>query len=118
MRAVVTSGVPDAGVIFVADRPEPNSPRRGQVLVRVRAVSPNYRDLLVGRGVGRWASPPGRILGSDAAGEVVEVGEGVTWASTNLLQAKLDPIGAAVILNAPVVDGPAPIEFRQTGLRP
>ncbi|MBE7212881.1 MAG: NAD(P)-dependent alcohol dehydrogenase, partial [Gluconacetobacter diazotrophicus] len=47
--------------------------------MRIRAASLNYRDLLVGRGIGRWAPPPGRILGSDGAGEVVAVGEGVAW---------------------------------------
>ncbi|MFV2034553.1 MAG: NAD(P)-dependent alcohol dehydrogenase [Halocynthiibacter sp.] len=50
----------------------------GEVLVRVRACSVNYRDYLnildpVGRGV-----PLPRTPNSDGAGEVVEVGEGVT----------------------------------------
>lgn len=53
------------------------SPQRGEVLVRVRAVSLNFRDLAMPRG--RYPRPclPGLIPISDAAGEVVEVGEGV-----------------------------------------
>ncbi|HET7462615.1 MAG TPA: NAD(P)-dependent alcohol dehydrogenase, partial [Longimicrobium sp.] len=53
--------------------PEPGP---GEVLVRVRAVSLNYRDLLVIRGVWRPAGP--RIPASDGVGEVVAVGGGVT----------------------------------------
>ena len=52
-------------------------PQRGEVLVRVQAVSLNFRDLAMPRG--RYPRPclPGLIPISDAAGEVVEVGEGV-----------------------------------------
>lgn len=48
---------------------------RGQVLVRLRAASLNYRDLLFSDGRhGFPIAPPGRIPLSDGAGEVVEVG--------------------------------------------
>src|SRR5271155_5395491 len=59
------------------DRPTPQ-PARGQVLVRVHAVSLNYRDLLVvlGRYNPRLALP--RIPCSDGAGEIISVGDGVT----------------------------------------
>lgn len=58
------------------DEPTPK-PQRGEVLVRVRAVSLNYRDvsLVLGRYV--WDAVPGLIPCSDAAGEIVAVGEGV-----------------------------------------
>lgn len=61
--------------LTLVERPEPQ-PGPGEVLVRVRAVSLNYRDLLVVKGVWRPASP--RIPASDGVGEVVAVGEGVT----------------------------------------
>ncbi len=61
----------------LAERPEP-ALQAGEVRVRVRAVSFNYRDLLVvtGRYNPRMALP--RIPCSDGAGEVLEVGAGVT----------------------------------------
>ncbi len=61
-----------------AERPDP-TPGRNQVLVRVRAVSLNFRDLAVLQGV--YPGPPaaGNLIPlSDGAGEVVAVGEGVT----------------------------------------
>ena len=53
-------------------------PQRGEVLVRVRAVSLNFRDIAMVRGRYPRAAYPGLIPTSDAAGEIVEVGEGVT----------------------------------------
>ena len=53
-------------------------PGPGQAVVRVRACSLNYRDLVVSKGsYGRAVKPPLTPL-SDGAGEVVAVGEGVT----------------------------------------
>lgn len=51
-------------------------PGAGEVLVRMRAVSLNYRDLLVIDGTWRPNGP--RIPASDGVGEVVAVGDGVT----------------------------------------
>ncbi len=55
-------------------------PKRGQVLVRMRAVSLNYRDLIIAVGRYRLAAEQmqGIIPVSDGAGEVTEVGEDVT----------------------------------------
>ena len=50
----------------------------GLVLVRVHAVSLNYRDLLVVKGQYNPKMVLPRIPCSDGAGEVVEVGDGVT----------------------------------------
>ena len=58
-------------------RPDPK-PGHGQVLVRATAWSLNYRDLLVAKGSYGAPPPLGRIPLSDGAGEVVEVGPGVT----------------------------------------
>jgi NADPH:quinone reductase-like Zn-dependent oxidoreductase len=56
--------------------PEPH-PGRGEVLVKVHAVSLNYRDLLMVRGHFNPKMPLPRIPCSDGAGEVIEVGEDV-----------------------------------------
>ena len=55
-------------------------PRSGpnEVLMRVRASSLNYRDLMVLKGGGRGPTKPGVIPLSDGAGEIEAVGEGVT----------------------------------------
>lgn len=58
-------------------RPD-RQPGRGEVLVRVRAVSLNYRDLLVVKGLYNPKLQLPRIPCSDGAGEVEAVGEGVT----------------------------------------
>src|SRR6202045_1373339 len=54
------------------------SPAVGEVLVRVRASSLNFRDLMIINGQYPIPVPPGRVPLSDGAGEVVAVGVGVT----------------------------------------
>jgi threonine dehydrogenase-like Zn-dependent dehydrogenase len=55
-------------------------PRPGlkEVLIRVRASSLNYRDLMVLKGGGRGPTRIGVVPLSDGAGEVAAIGEGVT----------------------------------------
>ncbi|MFN9430763.1 MAG: zinc-dependent alcohol dehydrogenase family protein [Acidobacteriota bacterium] len=57
---------------------EAAAPGPGQVLVGVRAVSLNYRDLLVVKGRYNPKMPLPRVPLSDGAGQVLAVGEGVT----------------------------------------
>lgn len=54
------------------------APGPGQVAIRVRAVSLNFRDLLVIRGLYSKKVPNPLTVCSDCAGEVAAVGEGVT----------------------------------------
>lgn len=60
-----------------ASRPDP-SPGSGEVAVRIRAASFNYRDLMMIKGFYNPKLQFPRIPCSDGAGEVVAVGEGVT----------------------------------------
>jgi len=60
------------------DRPDPPKPGHRQVLVKVRACSLNFRDLGIVRGSYRMPVRDNVIPLSDGAGEVVEVGAGVT----------------------------------------
>ena len=63
-------------ILTEADTPRPG---RGQVLVRMRAASLNFRDLSVATGKYMMSKlPPNLVPLSDGAGEVVELGEGVT----------------------------------------
>jgi NADPH:quinone reductase-like Zn-dependent oxidoreductase len=62
----------------LATRPDPR-PGPGEVLMRMKAASLNYRDLLVpGRGYGSFTGNLPLIPLSDGVGEVIEVGAGVT----------------------------------------
>ena len=63
--------------LILAERPDPK-PGYGQVLVKIKAASLNYRDLLVVKGAYSRNLPPGLVPCSDGAGEVVETGDGVT----------------------------------------
>lgn len=68
---------PESGRLVRHEEPVPE-PQRGEVLVRVRATSLNYRDLLILDG-DHFTNGPGNLIPvSDAAGEVAAVGEGVT----------------------------------------
>jgi NADPH:quinone reductase-like Zn-dependent oxidoreductase len=51
----------------VAERPDP-VPGPGQVVIKMRAFSVNYRDLLVVDGIGRWKPSLPRIPLSDGVG--------------------------------------------------
>lgn len=71
-----TSGTIDG--LTRREEPEPR-PGRGQVLVRMRAASLNYRDLMIAIGRSARGAPlPDLIPLSDGAGEVVEIGPEVT----------------------------------------
>lgn len=73
MKAYQTNGKQDLNLI---ELPQP-TPQAGQILIRVRAVSLNYRDLVVLQGM--YQGQQSTVIPiSDGAGEVVAIGEGVT----------------------------------------
>jgi len=76
MRAGQLSSFGIDSLDFV-ERPTP-APGPGEVLVGVRAVSLNYRDLMMVKGVYNPKMKLPRIPCSDGAGEVVAIGAGVT----------------------------------------
>ncbi|HMA92626.1 MAG TPA: alcohol dehydrogenase catalytic domain-containing protein, partial [Polyangiaceae bacterium] len=66
----------DSLSMFELDVPKPGT---GQLLVRLRAASLNYRDLMVAQDRYKLSELKFPLIPlSDAAGEVVAVGEGVT----------------------------------------
>lgn len=78
MRALVVEALaPDFGGCAVREVPTP-SPGLGEVLVRVRAASVNFPDLLMTRGEYQLKPPPPFTPGLDLAGEVAALGQGVT----------------------------------------
>jgi len=77
MKAIIfhQHGAPD--VLKYEDAPEP-SIRPNEVLVRVRACALNHLDLWVRRGIAGVPIPLPHIPGSDASGEIAQVGADVT----------------------------------------
>ncbi len=57
--------------------PEPKI-QSNEILVKMMAVSLNYRDLLVIKGVESWKPAVPRIPISDGVGEIIALGEGVS----------------------------------------
>jgi len=70
----MTPGDPDSLIQVKEHLPQVGA---GEVLVRIRATALNARDLSVMRGRYPVAAKPGLSPLSDAAGEIVEIGEGV-----------------------------------------
>ena len=75
MRACVVQEPFGVDALRVVERPMP-APASGQVVVRMRAVALNYRDVLIVNGA--WKAREPRVPLSDGVGEVVAVGTGVT----------------------------------------
>jgi len=75
MRAVVLNAVGDVENLRVEERPDPY-PDEGEAVVRLRAAALNHRDVWIRKGQYAGIKVP-IVLGSDGAGEVVEVGAGV-----------------------------------------
>ena len=75
MKAAVLRPAAANGAIHFEDRPDP-SPGPGEVVIRIRAASLNYRDLLVARNL--YGSVAETLVPlSDGAGEVIGLGAGV-----------------------------------------
>ncbi|HLT02080.1 MAG TPA: NAD(P)-dependent alcohol dehydrogenase [Geminicoccaceae bacterium] len=77
MRAYEIVGPGGIDALRLAERASPQ-PGHGEVLVRMRASSLNYRDLMTVQDPESRGIPYPRIPNSDGAGEVLAVGPGVT----------------------------------------
>lgn len=88
MRVVVLSALGDPDVLKIEERPDPR-PGPGEAVVRLRAAALNHRDVWIRRGQYAGIKLP-IILGSDGAGQVADVGEGVdpNWKGRDVI---IDP---------------------------
>jgi NADPH:quinone reductase-like Zn-dependent oxidoreductase len=104
MRALVLrqhGGLQD--LELVANYPRPNV-KEGHVVIRVRASSFNYHDIFTVRGMPGIKVPLPVIIGLDMAGEVVELGPGVTkWKAGDRVLA--NPLNKAKGLMGEMLDG-------------
>ena len=78
MKAYELHGNTGLDVLTRVTNREERHPGPGEVQVRVRATSLNYRDLMIVNGKYGRGAQPGVVPLSDGAGEVVAIGEGVT----------------------------------------
>lgn len=96
--------------LSVKETPIP-SPGPGSVVVRIRAISLNFRDLLclADSPLYPTRTPPGLVPCSDGAGEIISAGPGSTWT---------DSIGDAVILltNRDWIDGDVDVVTMENNL--
>jgi NADPH:quinone reductase-like Zn-dependent oxidoreductase len=87
----------------VDDHPVPK-PAEGHVVIRVRASSFNYHDVFTVRGMPGIKVPLPVIIGLDMAGEVVEVGAGVSgWKAGN--RVLVNPLNKQKGLMGEMLDG-------------
>jgi NADPH:quinone reductase-like Zn-dependent oxidoreductase len=75
-RRVVVARYGDADQLRAEDG-EAAAPRAGEVRIRQRAIGVNYLDVYLRRGLIPGMLAPGDVPGMEAAGSVIDVGEGV-----------------------------------------
>ena len=78
MKAMVCEAFGGPEVLALRDLPNPPPPGAGEIQVRIRARGVQYVDVLMLAGKYQFRPDPPFIPGSEAAGEVVTVGPGVT----------------------------------------
>ena len=78
MKSVILSNINGIDGLKIFDVADP-IPEEDEVLVRIKAVSLNYRDILITKGgYGSRQKTSNLIPLSDAAGEVIDIGKKVT----------------------------------------
>jgi NADPH:quinone reductase-like Zn-dependent oxidoreductase len=84
---------------YEASFPDPK-PGSGDVIVRVRATSLNYHDIFTRRGMPGIKVPMPCIMGLDFAGDIVDVGDGVSdWkVGERVLIDPVDRVGAGGLI--------------------
>lgn len=108
MRAIVTTGNGDVGVLKVEEQADP-VPQKGHVLIRVKASGLNFADILARQGLYPDAPPKPCVMGYEVSGLIESVGDEVdqTWLGK--------PVIAMTRFNgqAEVVTVPAPQVFER-----
>src|ERR1700743_1715613 len=88
---------------IVTDYPKPKA-GPGSVVIRVRASSFNYHDVFTVKGMPGIKGPRPVVIGLDMAGEIVEIGEGVSgWTIGN--RVLVNPLNKKKGLMGEMLDG-------------
>lgn len=77
MKAIVLNRTGRSDVLQVTDEDRP-VPKKNEVLIKVKYAGVNYADILTRQGLYSWAPKRPNILGLEAAGEIVEIGNNVS----------------------------------------
>src|SRR3954451_22657567 len=78
MKAMVCERFGGPEVLAERDVPDPPPPGAGEIQVRIEARGVQYVDVLMLAGKYQFRPEPPFIPGSEAAGIVIEVGDGIT----------------------------------------
>ncbi len=101
MKAVLVRALsPDLSGVELVDAPQPRR-TEGDVLVRVRAASLNYPDLLMTRGEYQFKPEPPFIAGMELAGEVIEADPASGFVSGDRVMGGAKTGGFAQIASVP-----------------
>lgn len=105
MKAIICDKFAPIDDLVIGDLPEPEI-KKGHVRIAVKACSINYADTLIVQGLYQEKPPFPFSPGMEAAGEIIEVGEGVTHLQVGMRVAALCGKGGLaeqVVVPAPVV---------------
>jgi alcohol dehydrogenase len=103
MKALVLRQHGTLDELVVAEHPMPQA-AEGQVVIRVRASSFNYHDVFTVRGMPGIKVPLPVIIGLDMAGEIAEIGPGVTgWKAGD--RVLVNPLNKTKGLMGEMMDG-------------
>src|SRR5436305_5607977 len=116
MRALLSDYAGGPETLALREIPDPR-PAAGELLVRVRACSINFPDVLIIEGKYQLKPPRPFALGAEIAGEVIGVGDGVTgWSAGDRLIAAmgLGGLSEQVVISAKAaIPLPAECSFEQ-----
>lgn len=121
MRQIVTTGTGGVEVLEVQEKPDPQ-PRKGEVLIRVRAAGLNFADILSRQGLYPDSPPKPVVMGYEVSGVIEAVGEGINSDFVGKSVAAMTRFGGqselVTVKAAQVFDKPAALTFEQAAAIP
>jgi NADPH:quinone reductase-like Zn-dependent oxidoreductase len=121
VRQIVTTGTGGIEVLEVQEEPDPQ-PRKGEVLIRVRAAGLNFADILSRQGLYPDSPPKPVVMGYEVSGVIEAVGEGINTDFVGKSVAAMTRFGGqselVTVKATQVFDKPASLTFEQAAAIP
>jgi NADPH:quinone reductase-like Zn-dependent oxidoreductase len=121
VRQIVTTGTGGVEVLKVQEKPDPQ-PRKGEVLIRVRAAGLNFADILSRQGLYPDSPPKPVVMGYEVSGVIEAVGEGINSDFVGKSVAAMTRFGGqselVTVKATQVFDKPAALTFEQAAAIP